>query len=145
MSRYLCNEISSRENIEVRVGTEVVDVSGDDRLETLMLRDAEGDTSVRADALFVLIGAHPHTDWLPATVARDEHGYVLTGDAAGGDGERTPQMFETSVPGVFAVGDVRSRSVKRVAAAVGEGSAVIQHVHSYLESVPSGQPAGDTR
>ncbi len=79
-----------------------------------------------ADALFILIGAHPNTGWLPPEVARDDHGFVRTGP---GDGEH---MFETSLAGVFAVGDVRSGSVKRVASAVGEGSVVIQQVHRYL-------------
>ena len=89
--------------------------------------------------MFVLIGAHPHTDWLPREVARDEHGFVLTGgDASGGESQRPldrPRfMFETTIPGVFAVGDVRHRSVKRVASAVGEGSVVIQEVHRYLDA-----------
>ena len=95
----------------------------------------------RRDAVFVLIGARPHTDWLPADVARDDLGYLVTGTdvardvaAAGWRLERPPLVFETSVPGVFAVGDVRAQSVKRVASAVGEGSVVMQQVHQYLEA-----------
>jgi thioredoxin reductase (NADPH) len=127
MSQYLLHEIESKGNIDVRVSTEVVDGAGDGRLERLVFRDGAGvATTVDADALFVLIGAHPYTDWLPSEIVRDEWGFVVTGA-----GEH---MFETSVPGVFAIGDVRSGSVKRVASAVGEGSVVIQQVHRYLEA-----------
>ena len=97
---------------------------GRDRLEGLVLRCRGGTGRVAADALFILIGAEPNTSWLPPEVARDDHGFVRTGA-----GEH---MFETSVAGVFAIGDVRSGSVKRVASAVGEGSVVIQQVHRYL-------------
>ena len=141
MSQYLIHEIDAAPNIQVQVRTEVVGGTGDRRLESLDLRDsaAASVTSVHADALFVHIGAHPHTDWLPEEIGRDRHGFVLTGDEAGADEaarrwplERRPSMFETTVPGVFAVGDVRSQSVKRVAGAVGEGSVVIHQVHRYL-------------
>ncbi len=122
MSQYLVDEIGSKGNIEVRCSTEVVEGAGDGRLERLTLRDGNGaTTTVRGDALFVLIGAHPHTDWLPPEIERDLHGFVVTG-----------ADFETTVPGVFAIGDVRSQSVKRVASAVGEGSVVIQQVHRFL-------------
>ncbi len=137
MSQYLQDEIVAHDNIVVRFSTEVVDASGETRLEQVMLRDGEGRTeSIPAHGLFVLIGAHPHTDWLPADIVRDERGYVLTDEDLGGSWplERAPFMFETSSPGVFAVGDLRSHSVKRVAAAVGEGSTAIQQVHRYLES-----------
>lgn len=141
MSRYLIDEIEAAANIDVRLRTEVVGGSGDGWLETLTLRVDDGsETRVDADALFVLIGAQPHTDWLPDVVVRDGHGFVVTGTDLGGADmrsyealERAPLPFETSVPGVFAVGDVRSGSVKRVASAVGEGSAVVQHVHRYLQ------------
>jgi thioredoxin reductase (NADPH) len=94
---------------------------------------------VSADALFVLIGAKPHTEWLADTVQRDGHGFVITGrdlDRAGtGRGlARKPMRLETSMPGIFAVGDVRMGSVKRVASAVGEGAVVVQYIHDYLAS-----------
>jgi thioredoxin reductase (NADPH) len=124
MSQYLRHEIDVKPNIHVRLSTQVVDGSGNGRLERLTLRDdaVGAETTEPADALFVLIGAHPNTDWLPPDIGRDEHGFVVTGSD-----------FETTVPGVFAIGDVRSQSVKRVASAVGEGSVVIQQVHGYLE------------
>jgi len=112
----------------VRTGIEVAGGAGEGKLERLGLRDASGAISeVEADALFVLIGARPGTGWLPPEIERDEWGYVL----AGGPDR---QMHETSLPGVFAVGDVRHASMKRVASAVGEGSVVIQQVHRYLET-----------
>ena len=126
--------------------TEVVDGHGRQRLEGLTLRDRHtGQTrSVAASALFVLIGAEPRTDWLEGAVGRDQRGYVLTGPELLADGhaglvdqaawplERPPLLLETSLPGVFAAGDVRYRSVKRVASAVGEGSIAVQLVHQYL-------------
>jgi len=140
MSQYLRDEIDAVPCIDVRVSTEVVDGAGEDRLEQLTLRSAGTTTAVPADALFLLIGARPHTEWLPSDVARDAPGYVVTGPPVADERvvtgwrlERPPLVFETSVPGVFAVGDVRAQSVKRVASAVGEGSVVIQQVHQYLE------------
>ncbi|MGQ0803784.1 MAG: FAD-dependent oxidoreductase [Actinomycetota bacterium] len=138
MSRYLQDEIEAAPNIEVLLSTEVVDGGGDRHLEHLRLRDrSTGKTrTVPADGLFVLIGAEPHTEWLPPEIGRDHRGYVITGTDLGTDWplERPPFMFETSVPGVFAVGDARWRSVKRVASAVGEGSVVIQQIHQHLAS-----------
>ena len=136
MSRYLIDEIDGQLNITVRCQTQIVDGSGDGHLETLSLLDARSGEpeTVPADAVFVLIGARPHTQWLPDEVARDRYGFVVTG--VGNPGwtlERPPFMFESSMPGVFAVGDVRSGSVKRVASAAGEGSVAIQQVHQYLE------------
>ena len=128
MSSYLRDEIDAADNVDVRVSTEIVDGGGDGHLEYLVLRDAATgeQEKVAADALFVLIGANALTDWLPPEVSRDKAGYVLTG------GELSPRMFETSVPGLFAVGDVRSGAAKRVASAVGEGSVVIQQVGEHL-------------
>jgi thioredoxin reductase (NADPH) len=140
MSRYLRDELGAHGNVSMRYSTELVDAEGDDSLERVALRDAEGQTEVvPAEGLFVLIGAQPHADWLPADIFRDEGGYVVTDEGLGEAWplERHPLMFETSAAGVFAVGDVRSRSVKRVAAAVGEGSVVIQQVHRYLETFDS--------
>jgi thioredoxin reductase (NADPH) len=140
MSSYLIGEIAAAPNVEVMLGTEVVDGAGEGRLETLVLRERgfEATRTVDADALFVMIGAQPGTEWLPPEVERDERGYVLTGRdlpvaGAGPDG-RGLLMLETSLPRVFAVGDVRYGSVKRVASAVGEGSVVIQQVHQCLEA-----------
>jgi thioredoxin reductase (NADPH) len=139
MSQYLRDEIDATPQIDVRLSTEVVDAAGEDRLEQLTLRSGNDTVTVPADALFLLIGARPHTAWLPPEVVRDARGYVVTGDdvPVGGAPDRrrehAPRMFETSLPGVFAVGDVRAQSVKRVASAVGEGSVVIQQVHEHLE------------
>jgi thioredoxin reductase (NADPH) len=142
MSQYLVEEIEATENIQVRLNTQVLDGGGQGRLEHLVLKDrASGLTETfPAAALFVLIGATPHTAWLPEEVMRDERGYIITGNDLLRDGsppegwplERAPMLLETSVPGVFAAGDVRCGSVKRVASAVGEGSIAIQMVHNYL-------------
>jgi thioredoxin reductase (NADPH) len=135
MSSYLVDEIEGRANIHVRFRTEIVDGSGSGSLATLTLRDAaRGVTeAVPADAVFILIGARPFTDWLPDEVVRDRFGFVVAGPGDHWRAERPPFMFESSMPGVFAVGDVRSGSVKRVASAAGEGSVAIQQVHQYLQ------------
>lgn len=139
MSDYLVQEILRLPNVDVRLSTAVVDGEGEAALKRIVLLDRV--RSVRetlpADLLFVLIGAQPHTDWLAEAVQRDSHGFILTGReteraSAVHTHGREPMRFETSVPGVFAVGDVRSGSVKRVASAVGEGAAAIQEVHEYL-------------
>lgn len=141
MSVYLRDEIDAAANVDVQYRTAVVGGGGKGRLDHLVLRDVDSgtDREVPAGALFLLIGARPRTEWLPAAVARDEAGYLRAGaELTRGDGpgqwplERAPFAYETSLPGVFAVGDVRSRSVKRVASAVGEGSVVIQQVGGYL-------------
>jgi thioredoxin reductase (NADPH) len=140
MSRYLIDEIEGQLNIDVRYQTEIVDGTGDGALETLTLQDAATGAQevVPADAVFILIGAQPHTEWLPDEIVRDRYGFVVTGT---GDGawplDRAPFMFESSMPGAFAVGDVRSGSVKRVASAAGEGSVAIQQVHQYLQTLES--------
>ncbi|RIK41644.1 MAG: hypothetical protein DCC55_11215 [Chloroflexi bacterium] len=142
MSDYLVKEIEATEKIEVRVHTQIVDGRGRQRLEELTLQDTAAGTSQRipATALFVLIGVQPRTGWLPPSIQRDGRGFVLTGAdlmATGGSGgadalQRPPLLLETSMPGVFAAGDVRHGSVKRVASAVGEGGMAIQSVHQYL-------------
>lgn len=140
MSHYLVREVLSTPNVEVHLGTAVVVGGGDGRLERLVLRQgATADQqTVAADALFVLIGARPHTDWLPREVARDRRGFVLTGPDLPDDGswahDRHPYLLETSMPGVLAAGDVRHGSVKRVASAVGEGAIAIQLVHGLFAS-----------
>ena len=136
MSRYLIDEIEGQPNVDVRYRTQIVAGSGDGALESLTLEQtATGAREVvAADAVFILIGARPHTAWLPDEVARDRYGFVVTGAANGSwPLARPPFLFESSMPGVFAVGDVRSGSVKRVASAAGEGSIAIQQVHQYLQ------------
>lgn len=138
MSRYLIDEIEGQGNISVRYRTQIADGTGNGELESLTLTNsATGETqTVPADAVFVLIGARPHTDWLPTEIERDRFGFVVTGTASSDwTLERQPFMFESSMPGVFAVGDVRSGSVKRVASAAGEGSVAIQQVHQYLQLI----------
>jgi thioredoxin reductase (NADPH) len=142
MSRYLVNQITARPNIQVRRGVEVTAAHGDVALEALDLRDRHtGDTErVPSAGVFIFIGADAETSWLAPEIARDEHGYVLTGSeaalAAGGwPLERDPYLLESSVPGIFACGDVRYSPVKRVAAAVGEGSMAIAFVHRHLKEL----------
>lgn len=136
MSYYLVQAVRAAPKIAVRTATEVVGGGGGAHLERLVLREAAtgSDETVPADALFVLIGARPLTEWLPNELARDPKGFLLTGaDIAGGwPLQRPPFPLETSVPRIFAAGDVRSGSVKRVAAAVGEGAAAVQAVHRVL-------------
>lgn len=141
MSSYLIDQIATRPNIEVRCHTTVQRMDGSDRIESATVRDSTTDEERQLDAaaMFIFIGASPQMPWLPPQVARDDRGFVLTGPALGPrrfptpDGERDPYLYESSVPGVFAVGDVRSRSIKRVASAVGEGSVAVQFVHQYLQ------------
>ena len=140
MSDYLVQQIRGTANVRVRLESEVVGGDGAERLETLEIRGrAHGEVeTVPARLLFVLIGAMPHTDWLQGTVERDAKGFIPTGhrvDPTLWPLQRPPMSFETSVPGVFAVGDVRLDSMKRVASAVGEGAGAIQNVHQYLEEI----------
>lgn len=142
MSSYLIREIDAAPNVVVRYSAEVLDGGGSGQLEWLVLADrATGERErVPAAGLFILIGARPRTDWLPAEVARDQWGYVMTGADVGEDwplGERTPLPLETSMPGVFAVGDLRHRSMKRVASAVGDGANVVAQVHELLQAAPA--------
>jgi len=140
MSDYLIKEIESTTRIQLQLHTEVAAARGEQRLSQLVLRDlgTGQEEVVPAAALFVMIGATPHTDWLPDSIARDRHGYILTGRDLPGDDtpgatRRPPLPLETSLPGVFAAGDVRAGSVKRVASAVGEGSMAIPQVHQHLQ------------
>jgi thioredoxin reductase (NADPH) len=136
MSDYLTREIDNTANVHVRYRSEVVGGGGDGRLEHLLIqdRDAGRAESLPAAGLFILIGAEPFTDWLPGAIARDQWGFILTGPDATLHWPlaRAPFLFETTTPGVFAVGDVRHGSVKRVASAVGEGSIAVRLVHDYL-------------
>ncbi|GAA0355109.1 FAD-dependent oxidoreductase [Actinoallomurus spadix] len=143
MSHYLIEQLRDLPNVRVRVRTTVEAVDGDEHLERVTLRDADtGRTETMAtNHLFVFIGAAPRTEWLGETIARDAHGFVCTGPdllsegrrPAGWTLDRDPLYLESSVPGVFVAGDVRSQSVKRVASAVGEGAMAVALVHRYLE------------
>jgi thioredoxin reductase (NADPH) len=137
MSHYLIERIAGLAKVDVRTDSEAVAAEGvNGRLRRLRVRGPEGEESVlEVDACFVFIGASPRTDWLDGVVARDEHGFILAGPDVRGDGwplKRDPYLLETSVPGVFVAGDVRARSIKRVASAVGEGSMAVSLVHQYL-------------
>ena len=143
MSQYLISQVRALKEIEVRACTRVLRCDGDTHLERVTLvDDADGSCEeIEAEHLFVFIGATPPTEWLPAEVHRDESGFVLTGPdllrggtpPPGWPVPREPYLLESSVPGVFVAGDVRSQSVKRVASAVGEGALVVTLVHRYLE------------
>ncbi|HWC36878.1 MAG TPA: FAD-dependent oxidoreductase [Acidimicrobiales bacterium] len=143
MSHYLIEQIRERPNISVRNRTEIAWADGNDHLEQLLLIDRATGTEEKVDTtwLFVLIGAAPGTEWLGDTVRRDERGFIVAGPDLVVDGklppawplERHPYFLETSVPGVFVAGDVRSQSVKRVASAVGEGAMAVSLIHRYLE------------
>jgi thioredoxin reductase (NADPH) len=142
MSQYLIEQIQQTPNISVERRTQVVEVHGENRLETISIRcgDSAQVDRVPASALFIFIGAVPRTDWLDGIVERDERGFILSGSDLVRNGhrprawnlDRDPGLLETNVPGVFAVGDVRRGSVKRVASGVGEGSIAVQFVHQYL-------------
>ncbi|HUX85535.1 MAG TPA: FAD-dependent oxidoreductase [Chloroflexota bacterium] len=141
MSSYLIDQLAKLPNVIVRPRTEVLEVQGGTRLTGISIRDkAKGVTeTVPAAALFVFIGASPRTEWLAEVVERDEHGFILTGPDLRRDGrasrwleEREPYLLETSVPGIFAAGDVRHSSIKRVASGVGEGAMAVAFVHQYL-------------
>jgi thioredoxin reductase (NADPH) len=144
MSQYLVTRIDETPNIEVRTDTQVVAAGGDAHLESITITsDATGPETIAAERMFIFIGAAPQTDAAAGVVELDEHGYILTGPDLLRDGrrptgwtlERDPFLLETSVPGIFAAGDVRHGSTKRVASAVGEGSAAIGMVHRYVQTV----------
>ena len=145
MSQYLIRDIEQTPNIRVECGAQVVAVHGEEKLEAISIACASSGSVDRipAGALFVFIGAAPRTNWLDGFVERDERGFILTGAnvmrqenrPAGWTADRDPFLLETNVPGVFAVGDVRHGSIKRVASSVGEGSIAIQFVHSHLAKV----------
>ena len=139
MSHYLIEQIAGLENVEVRTGTQAIAAHGKDgRLASIDIRKADGNvTNEEVDACFIFIGAAPRTDWLEGVLARDNAGFILAGPDVRDHGwplAREPYPLETSVPGVFVAGDVRSRSIKRVASAVGEGSMAVSLIHEYLGS-----------
>ncbi len=143
MSRYLVDRIMNTENVELLASTEVRELLGEERLEGILVEDNRSGThrTLGVRALFVFIGAEANTGWLQGTVELDERGFVLTGRELDGSAleedawrerSREPYLLETSVPGVFAAGDVRSGSIKRCASAVGEGAMAVRLVHQYL-------------
>jgi thioredoxin reductase (NADPH) len=147
MSRYLVDQLAARSNIEVLSRSEVVAVHGGTSLDAIDVRNADTgeETRLESAGLYILIGADAETAWLPPEIARDRRGYVLTGsDLAATERwelDRDPYLLETSVPGIFACGDVRFSPVKRVAAAVGEGSMAIAFVHQYLREAETAETA----
>jgi thioredoxin reductase (NADPH) len=144
MSHYLVERIETIPNISVIPNAEVVEVSGRDRLEEIIVRhhDTQITEKLPAAALFVFIGAEPHTEWLDGVVCRDGKGFLVTGAnllqnekrPAGWNLDRDPYLLETNVPGVFAVGDVRDGAVRRVANSVGEGSIVLYFIRQYMRN-----------
>jgi len=143
MSRYLVDRVTAAENIEVLVNTEVRELIGEDRLDGLVVEDNRSGIprTLGARSLFVFIGAEANTGWLEGSVALDKRGFVLAGRELDGSARdknawrersREPFLLETSLPGVFAAGDVRSGSIKRCASAVGEGAMAVKLIHQYL-------------
>jgi len=145
MSQYLVDQIRETENIHVELNSQIVEVFGEERLEAISIQCAtSGETQkVPTNHLFVFIGAAPRTEWLASVLLREEKGFILTGPDLMPDGkrpagwplDRDPWLLEACVPGVFIAGDVRYRSVKRVASGVGEGANAVQFVHQYLSTV----------
>ena len=144
MSQYLIDQIQRTLNIQIWSHASVVEVHGDRRLEeiSVLCSDTNKVERVPPSSMFIFIGALPRTDWLAGLVERDDRGFILTGPDLIRDGEHPkgweldrPFLLETNVPGIFAVGDVRHGSVKRVASGVGEGSVAVQFIHQYLSKV----------
>lgn len=134
MSAYLVTEIGRLPNVELRLDTEVVDAAGSHGLQRVTLRHRSGSTeTIPARVLFMMIGARPHTDWLEGALERDRNGFIVTGADLPASADRAPLLLETSMPGVFAAGDVRAGSIKRLASAVGEAAVAIQVIHQYLQ------------
>jgi thioredoxin reductase (NADPH) len=145
MSQYLVDQIGATPNIEALLNTRVIEVGGDSVVETIRLLRTDTDTEVehKASAIFIFVGAVPHSAFVADLVATDKRGFILTGNDIPTSGkklsnwtvDRDPHLLETSVPGIFAAGDVRAGVVRRVASAVGQGSVAISMIHKYLESV----------
>jgi thioredoxin reductase (NADPH) len=145
MSQYLIDQIRQTENIQIELNSQIVEVFGEDHLEAIAVRcSTTGEVQkLPANALFIFIGAAPGTEWLAGVIERDEKGFLLSGPDLIRDGkppkgwplERDPWLLEASVPGIFLAGDVRCRSIKRVASGVGEGANAVQFVHQYLSTV----------
>lgn len=143
MSDYLLERIEAAENIDVQSGLEIEEACGEDHLEAVRVRCGTEVWTIPLDGMFVFIGAEPHTEWLEGTLVRDEGGFLLTGEAARGGKDspcrwrerRAPMTLETCIPGVFAAGDVRAGSLKRVASAVGQGGTAVSLVREYLRGI----------
>jgi thioredoxin reductase (NADPH) len=141
MSQYLISAIESSDAVSLIPGTQVATVSGSDRLETVRLRAIETgeENEHQAGAIFIFIGQKARTEWVAELVELNQRGFIVTGSdlsaPKGWNVDREPLPFETSVPGVFAAGDVRQGSIQRVAGAVGEGSATVRNVHRHLEDL----------
>jgi thioredoxin reductase (NADPH) len=141
MSRYLIDNLEANPAVQVRPHAQVVSADGDTHLETLVLRDRETheEEKVEAGAVFIFIGQTAHTEWLEGLVQLDDRGFILTGEdlgpLKGWNVERDPLPLESSMPGIFAAGDVRHGSIKRVAGAVGEGATAIRFVHTHLAAL----------
>jgi thioredoxin reductase (NADPH) len=136
MSQYLVERLRHAANVKIATESQVVELAGDDHLRTVKIQDSAGRVAESSvGGLFIMIGADPCTGWLKGVVRLDDRGFVLTGQAAGTDPSAPSNVFQTSLPGVFAVGDVRSGSVKRVASAVGEGSVVVQAIHARMAAL----------
>jgi thioredoxin reductase (NADPH) len=143
MSDYLLDRIENAKNIEVQTGVALEEACGDDHLEAVRVRCGEQIWTLPIDGLFAFIGAEPHTEWLAGTISRDAEGFILTGSAVTQAPDatcrwrerRSPMSLETCIPGVFAAGDVRAGSLKRVASAVGQGGTAVSLMHDYLRSI----------
>jgi thioredoxin reductase (NADPH) len=136
MSKYLIERLRHAANVSIETRSQVVELSGDEHLRTVQIRDGEGRVVPRSvGGLFIMIGADPCTGWLKDALRLDDRGFVRTGEDCGPDASVPFNVFQTNLAGVFAVGDVRSGSVKRVASAVGEGSVVVQAIHARLASL----------
>jgi thioredoxin reductase (NADPH) len=140
MSQYLIERLRHAANVSIETGSQVVELSGEERLASVKIRNAEGLVAERSvGGIFIMIGADPCTGWVKEAVRLDDRGFILTGEDCGADAAVPFNLFQTNLPGVFAVGDVRSGSVKRVASAVGEGSVVVQAIHARLASLRQAQ------
>lgn len=143
MSQYLIDELEKKENVFIEYTCECVSVSGTGRLESIEVNQSGEQKRFAADMLFIFIGSEPDTKWLPSAVIRDAQGFICTGRdvldlrPAGATWARDPYLLETGIPGIFAAGDVRHGSMKRVASSVGEGSMAIALVHQYIGETAS--------
>lgn len=143
MSQYLVDRLRFADNIRIETRSQVVELCGEERLRLVRIRDGDGNVVARpAGGIFIMIGADPCTGWLKGTLRLDDRGFILTGEECGADAPVPFNVFQTNLPGVYAVGDVRAGSVKRVASAVGEGSVVVQAIHARLAALRQAEVRG---